>query len=52
MADKVKPSKIKREARKQRFKLIMPGGKVDNAFTRLFAAYKKLDDRLNGQYRG
>lgn len=51
MADQVKPSKFKREARKKRFKLIMPGGDVDTAFTRLFAIYKKLDDRLNGEYK-
>lgn len=52
MADqKIKPSKIKREARKKRFKLIMPGGRVDAAFTRLFSVYKKLDDRLYGEYR-
>ncbi|MDP4008777.1 MAG: hypothetical protein Q8P68_06335 [Candidatus Peregrinibacteria bacterium] len=45
----VKPSKIKRDARKRRFELIMPGGGVDIAFTRLFNIYKKLDDRLNGK---
>lgn len=45
----VKPSKIKRDARKRRFQLIMPGGGVDAAFTRLFNIYKKLDDRLNGK---
>lgn len=41
----VKPSKIKRDARKKRFELIMPGGRVDTAFTRLFNVYKKLDDK-------
>lgn len=47
----VKPSKIKRDARKKRFELIMPGGRVDTAFTRLFNVYKKLDDRLNGRMK-
>ncbi|MBT6068498.1 hypothetical protein HOG48_01960 [Candidatus Peregrinibacteria bacterium] len=46
----IKPSKIKREARKERFKMIMPGGRVDAAFTRLFAIYKKNDDKLNGNF--
>lgn len=48
MADKaLTPGKQKREARKARFKMIMPGGSVDNAFTQLFATYKALDERLN-----
>jgi len=41
----IKPSKIKRDARKKRFELIMPGGRVDMAFTRLFNIYKKLDNK-------
>lgn len=45
---KIKPSQIKRDARKKRFELIMPGGRVDAAFTRLFHIYKKLDDKRTG----
>ena len=44
-------SKEKREARKGRFKMIMPGGEYDEALKSLFAVSRKLDEAEKGGYQ-